>query len=344
MHIFNPFSQVFDYRLESMKNDYILEAVYILETEANIKSDSEWYIKWKADMAMTLKSSFNKFKDYAQRQIQKYDQWLVENSKHFDTRRYVPTGEYAIEKAPNYKVAISRITKPFNSIYSTVLDKIDEDETKNVWFMHNLIGDYKGDGHGFGKYCEKYFYGDDQISNLNANMMVEYIPFMYKFCSEYKKYVDNLEIQLQSFISYLNRDPYNGAYSHRNHAEQELNTLKQNEKINGKASTNPQNNVVKESYLSRFIDIINETVDDVPQVKQIYNKNKNEVQLNKQQEEDKPINKPTDNKQDTMKKKRLACKIIQTYFNAKVNACGRIYRDFIATLQTVYYIHKENKK
>lgn len=363
----NPFSE-FDILISAMRDNFLIETTQlILEAQApNTTADSEWYIKWKADSVMTLKNAFAKFKEYAYRQINKYGEWLRDNQKYFDTQTYPPPSGSTVPNAPDYKAAINRIKQPFsNMISDSQLNQIqignteDSGSMDNRWFMKILIKDYNGTGDDFSKYCVGYYNGEDKRKTLTPELMVTYIPFMYKYCSNYAQMVTTLENQMNGLILYINQDPVSGQQAPSDTAQKDLNTLNNDKLITGKASTNPGNNVVNASAHDMFIGMVLHEVDTIqnaPQsntgkpvtnTAQVKTSNmmvqSQQQRPNQQQQQKQPQNRPIDQKQALMKKKKMACTLVRECFNAKVNATGNIYRDFIVTLQTVYHLVKEKE-
>ena len=361
----NPFLD-FDILLSALRDDYIIKASeMIYEASSTPQADSDWYVKWKAEIAMSMKNAFSKFKAYSMRQIEKYDRFLITNKQYYDINKYPPADDLRIKDAPDYETAISRIRKPLANLSAVPLDKIEVggDSDNNQWFMKMLISDYDGDGTGFLSFCENYFNGNDNKKTLESHDMVKFIPIMYKYCMDYNSLVNTLDSQLHAILMYINQDPISKQVNATDTAEKQLEVMaKQKQQQTSKmASTNPQKNVIHASvdYLAfresfMILDEITNSASTpsksqskpMNQQKQPSSNNPNTL-ANKQQQDKNAgtvVVHKANQKQIIMKKKQAACKIIKDYFHAKVNAASLLYRDFIVTLETAFHLIQEQIK
>ena len=355
----------YDMNLVNLRNNYLIAANQILSEDAppdqvNTSANASWYIKWKSDTVTTFRNSFAKARQYAQKMHDKYTEWLKKNREFFDTAKYgVPAG-CTVSHAPDYRQAIFRIKEPIaNALNGIALDKIsvgddprksDGNNPNNRWFMKFLIKDYNGAGNDFTKYAQEYYNGQDNTNTINTHDMRLYIPIMYNYCLNYMTTIAALEQQMNIIISWINLDPVSREQGNSNTAQQQYNAMVQKQN-NGIASTNPQQNVVHANAQ------IFQEFNTVPQgsigkpVSNVKTANTNSFmakgankgssmgikQFKPQQQQQQKSLQPGNQKQLIMKKKQVAVNIVKDCFAAKVTAAGRVYRDFISTLQTYIY-------
>jgi hypothetical protein len=375
----------YDMSLVELRNKYLIEASLLNEDTA---ANNQWYVKWKGEAVVLLKNNFTQFRNYANSQIQKYNGWLRDNRQFFDTTKYPVDKSCAITKAPDYKAGMMRIKEPIiNALNGLNLQRIevqnDTDGTPNDnrWFMKTLIKTYNGDGTDFNKYAKSYYYGEDKKEDLTPQDINAMMGQMYQYCMNYMQTVHMLENQMQSIITYLNRDPVTGQQQTSNSAETQLNDLNranQTNQNNQVASTNPNNNVVQHAsadyllmrecvfLLSEYTAPNIQSAGSVSNTMMASTSNTPNVSPsvrtasanNKTYNQDHPISKAEQNQQNKkpngtpkvqvndklliMKKKQVACDIVKDCFSAKVTATGFLYRDFITLLQTHVATLKQN--
>ena len=363
MTVRNPFNEEYDILFEDLMYKYLLEAPMISYSGNNGKIDNAWYVKWKFDFINTLNNSFHQFKEYANRQNMKYGSWLRNNSDYFKSEDYGAGVGTSLPNAPDYRSAIERIRRPIpTSLNGPALDRLQISDSKskepssagdNRFFYKILIPEYDGTGDDFLNFCRGYYNGNDKKQTISIRRIGMFIPIFHNYCLNFPQFVNALEQQLQSIVTFVNQDPITGNYNPSDTAQKQYQQLQQNQNNpNQMASTNPNNNVVQHaSAYPDFTQYILETQTIAGQntvgnvgtgsiannVNTIQNNRPNNSTTQPQKNvtnQNKDLQQQKVNaKQLAYKKRQFAANIIKDSFLAKVSAAGNIYRDAISVLQ-----------
>ena len=107
---------------EEFKNWLIDEGYYLTE-----ETQQNWYIKWKAATIQALKTNTQNFINYSDEQIQNNSSWLEKyKGIVLNFQKYPVKKEMGIKNAPNYMVALQRISRPVsNSLNGLNLSRIE---------------------------------------------------------------------------------------------------------------------------------------------------------------------------------------------------------------------------
>ena len=388
---------VYDMGLVNLRNEYIMKAneyidshrdQYIIEAEGNAiqratpVADNAWYIRWKVDSANLLKSNFAKFKQYAASQDNKYGVWLRNNKKYFDPSVYPAGKSCRLNNAPNYKNALIRIKEPITSAMNGIDIKrieVSDDQangdnglnknttnTSNKWFMKFIIKSYTGDGTDFVKFAKNYYYGSDTKNNYNEQQINSMMVNMYNYCFNFKSIVSLLENQLQSLVTFINKDPVSGQQQSEMDARSQYNNLQsQKGNPNKTANTNATNNSMAVHQAAtglipmRMDSILIEDISNITDTSKtastgnvigsasantnVSNPTPDQVSHQKNTEPAGTPKMQVNEKLVLMKKKQVACGILRDTFQEKVTAAGKIYKDFITILQTHVAVIQENQ-
>ena len=244
----------YDPLLVDLRNKFLVEASMLiskqlLQEEAPIANQS-WYIKWKGETAILLKNNFAQYNKFASDQMKKYNPMLKDNAEYFNPSKYPIDPSCTLNKAPDYRSALYRIREPISNALNTInLSRIEvEDDTdgvdnNNKWFMKSIIKSYQGNGDDFLDFARAYYSGEDRLQNLDSRQLTSMMVSMYNYCMNYNQTVHILQNQLQSIISFINRDPVSGQQNDSEAAEKDLQNLNtQQQSSNKVASSNPNAN------------------------------------------------------------------------------------------------------
>ena len=107
---------------EEFKNWLIDEGYYLTE-----ETQQNWYIKWKAATIQALKTNTQNFINYSDEQIQNNSSWLEKyKGIILNFQKYPVKKEIGIKNAPNYMIALQRISRPVsNSLNGLNLSRIE---------------------------------------------------------------------------------------------------------------------------------------------------------------------------------------------------------------------------
>ena len=384
----------YDPLLVDLRNKFLVEASMlisqqVLQEEVPIANQA-WYIKWKGETAILLKNNFAQYSKFASDQMKKYNPWLKDNAEYFNPSNYPIDPSCTLNKAPDYRTAIYRIKEPIvNALNDINLSRIEvEDDTdgidnNNRYFMKSIIKSYQGNGDDFLDFAKAYYSGEDRAQDLSAQELTSMMANMYNYCMNYNQMVHVLQNQLQSIISFLNRDPVSGQQNDSQAAEKDLQGLNaQQQSGNKTASSNPMANVsntqtttvqhasadwlmMRESVLVEYANVATASnSNQAPTTRQSStpnitqgSKRSNTTSGNVDPSKNTPYKNNDPNgtprvQQDSkssektlaMKRKQVACNIVKDVFNCKVTAAGKIYRDYITVLRTHVAAIEQQKK
>jgi hypothetical protein len=385
----------YDPLLVDLRNKFLVEASMlisqqVLQEEVPIANQT-WYIKWKGETAILLKNNFAQYSKFASDQMKKYNPWLKDNAEYFNPSNYPIDPSCTLNKAPDYRTAIYRIKEPIvNALNDINLSRIEvEDDTdgidnNNRYFMKSIIKSYQGNGDDFLDFAKTYYSGEDRTQDLSAQELTSMMANMYNYCMNYNQMVHVLQNQLQSIISFLNRDPVSGQQNDSQAAEKDLQGLNaQQQSGNKTASSNPMANVsntqtttvqhasadwlmMRESVLVEYANVATSSnSNQASTIKQSSTPNitqgakrsnttsgnvdpsKNTPYKNNDPHGTPRVQQDSKSSEKTlaMKRKQVACNIVKDVFNCKVTAAGKIYRDYITVLRThVATIIEQQKK
>lgn len=375
----------YDPLLVDLRNKFLVEASMLiskqlLQEEAPIANQS-WYIKWKGETAILLKNNFAQYSKFASDQMKKYNPMLKDNAEYFNPSKYPIDPSCTLNKAPDYRSALYRIREPISNALNTInLSRIEVDDdtdgvdNNNKWFMKSIIKSYQGNGDDFLDFARVYYSGEDRLQNLDSRQLTSMMVSMYNYCMNYNQTVHILQNQLQSIISFINRDPVSGQQNDSQAAEKDLQNLNtQQQSSNKVASSNPNTNasnniatvqhasadwlLMREAMLVEYANVaVASHSNQAPTANQSSTPNltpgssrsnngttsgnvdpsKNTPYKNTDPRGTPKMEKDDKNSEKTlaMKRKQVACNIVKDVFNCKVTAAGKIYRDYITILRT----------
>lgn len=372
----NPFNTDYDPLISALVDKFLLEAPMITYSgQKSQQADSSWWIKWKADYVTTLKNSFAKFKEYANRQNLKYGTWLKNNKDYFKPEDYGASVGVSVPNAPDYRSAIARIKTAIpTTINGPVLNRLEVTTDgnnavsggDNGFFYRIICPDYQGSGDDFLNFCRGYYSGNDNKRTITMRQSAAYIPIMHNYCMSFPQLINALQNQVQQIITFVNQDALTGQYNPSDSAEKQAQALQQSQmQQTQKASSNPNNNIVQHAasdldYLA--FDYLFHEVQTVAGAKTIGNTGtgsmakmtntvgaaRNVAGQQKVQQQNQVKNIQDQNKQKVnakqlaLKKKQFAATILRDVINCKLSSAGSIYSDFITTLQV--HIHGVQEK
>jgi len=289
--------------------------------------------QWRMDNITAIKTNLKKFKDYANDQGKKNNEWLIQNRDYIlDSQKYPVKSGANIQNAPSYTKAFSRIKKPLSANISgvdlkrvTILDtknntlqgdaKKAADNKNNLWFKKMLVSEYNGQG-DFAKFARDYYYGIDKKVNMQSQDIQQLISKAYNFCTTYNTLIKSFETDVNGIINYINRNPVTGNQEpnlsqSQLAANKNANAVKQSN-TQGMASTKPLNADTDYSlfYTKYFKDLLNEE----------------------------------ETKTSTATPKMSFCDILKQALNAKMTAAGMLYRDLFSYMQAHVNSYNKNKQ
>nr|DAO04304.1 MAG TPA: hypothetical protein [Caudoviricetes sp.] len=347
------------------ENGYISQEYF--EEAENYGND-----QWRMDNITAIKTNLKKFKDYANDQGKKNNEWLIQNRDYIlDAQKYPVKSGANIQNAPSYTTAFSRIKKPLSANISGVdLKRVTIIDTKNntlqgdakkaannknnLWFKKILVSEYNGQG-DFAKFARDYYYGIDKKVNMQSQDIQQLISKAYNFCTTYNTLIKSFETDVNGIINYINRNPVTGNQEpnlsqSQLAANKNANAVKQSN-TQGMASTNPLNADTDYSlfYTKYFKDLLNEeevkTSTATPKMS-FENRSSGNQSGEQQNNPNQPKAKqdPEDSETVIYNKKKLVCDILKQALNAKMTAAGMLYRDLFSYMQAHVNSYNKNKQ
>ena len=328
--------------------------------------------QWRMDNITAIKANLKKFKDYANDQGKKNNEWLIQNRDYIlDAQKYPVKSGANIQNAPSYTTAFSRIKKPLSANISgvdlkrvTILDtknntlqgdaKKAADNKNNLWFKKMLVSEYNGQG-DFAKFARDYYYGIDKKVNMQSQDIQQLISKAYNFCTTYNTLIKSFETDVNGIINYINRNPVTGNQEpnlsqSQLAANKNANAVKQSN-TQGMASTKPLNADTDYSlfYTKYFKDLLNEeeTKTSTATPKMSFENRSSGNQSGEQQNnpnQPKAKQDPEDSETVIYNKKKLVCDILKQALNAKMTAAGMLYRDLFSYMQAHVNSYNKNKQ
>ena len=328
--------------------------------------------QWRMDNITAIKANLKKFKDYANDQGKKNNEWLIQNRDYIlDAQKYPVKSGANIQNAPSYTTAFSRIKKPLSANISgvdlkrvTILDtknntlqgdaKKAADNKNNLWFKKMLVSEYDGQG-DFVKFARDYYYGIDKKVNMQSQDIQQLISKAYNFCTTYNTLIKSFETDVNGIINYINRNPVTGNQEpslsqSQLAANKNANAVKQSN-TQDMASTKPLNADTDYSlfYTKYFKDLLNEeevkTSTATPKMS-FENRSSGNQSGEQQNNPNQPKAKqdPEDSETVIYNKKKLVCDILKQALNAKMTAAGMLYRDLFSYMQAHVNSYNKNKQ
>lgn len=332
--------------------------------------------QWRIDNITAIKTNLKKFKDYANDQGKKNNEWLIQNRDYLvDFQKYPVKSGANIQNAPSYTTAFARIKKPLSSNISgvdlkrvTILDtknntlqgdaKKAADYKNNLWFKKMLVNEYDGQS-DFAKFARDFYYGIDKKVNMQSQDIQQLIPKAYNFCTTYNTLIKSFETDVNGIINYINRNPITGNQEpnlspSQLAANKSADAVKQSN-TQGMASTAPLNADTDYSlfYTKYFKDLLNEddtnrTSTATPKMtfdnRSSNNNQNNPNQQNTSQNNQQAKQDPEDSETVIYNKKKLVCDILKQALNAKMTAAGMLYRDLFSYMQAHVNSYNKNKQ
>lgn len=323
--------------IEKMNDEFIewlKDKDYYIDIFNEVSANSnEYFMKERLTMINSLKSSIMQMKTHVAKQMKSDLEWM-NNFKMIlmDMKHFPPKPMLVINQAPNYILALQRISNPLTSSLNGInLDKIDSDSknpNSNLYVKQMFIPSFRGNAE-FKQYAKLYYYGAEANKGpITQSGMIRLIPRMLNFCMSYPAKILSFQTELNSIASYINKNEQGQNTTVDDLAKIRANNMTKAIVKNNMASTNAINNTTNinaatEFFNTYFSDILNEdpiqkSFMKKPQQQQTQmsnNKNSNGV----------PVNTGILNN----KKRLIVADIVKDCFNAKLAALGLIYRDFI---------------
>lgn len=247
-----------------------------------------------------------------------------------------------------------------------VVNNINQDPSgDNTWLKKMIIPTYNPKV-GFEESAKQYFTGGDMRENLGVAKLQAIMQPIYEFCSNYNSISRSLNTDLNGIISFVNKDPTTGQQYNANTSD--LQMMQKAQGMKHQASTNPMKNVTggnvvnADTDYSLFVDkyfiSINEaeqshvqgtvgnvqsadntrTANTAYQTRQAYTMKEPNTTTNgndQQQNQNNTNNqKPSDQGQLMAKKKQIACEIVKSAFEIKMNSMQILFNTFIRIMNT----------
>lgn len=345
-------NEEFAIRLRSIINDSSL--IFVNEGT----TEQTWYIKWKMTVISNMKSNFEKFKKFANSQIKQNKEWLKENKTLLTVPTKYPMKVNTIKsdkKLFNFNSALSRISKPVSSTLTgidlnTVETGNESNNTNetNIALKQRIIPRYSGSD-SFIQAAKEYYSCPYKKHAPNLQQMNTLIQSSYKFCSTYNSMVSSLSQDLNTIISFIEKDPTTGMQQ-PNNPRSDLDKIKAANNT-GMASSNPNANLrgVNASmdyttFMDTYFNEDNNTVQNVPTTNttqsagpvpqaQRVNDTQTQNNNNQQQPNNNSVEKGSDNVSLNTKRKQIVVDIYKDAFNAKMSAVGLIYQSMLLLMR-----------
>ena len=346
----------------------IINESSIIFTEGT--TEQTWYIKWKMTVISNMKSNFEKFKKFANSQIKQNKEWLKENKTLLTVPTKYPMKVNTIKsdkKLFNFNSALSRISKPVSSTLTGLdLNSVEtgnenngqqqqntNQNEQNITLKQRIIPRYSGSD-SFIQAAKEYYSCPYKKHAPNLQQMNTLIQSSYKFCSTYNSMVSSLSQDLNTIISFIEKDPTTGMQQ-PNNPRSDLDKIKAANNT-GMASSNPNANLrgVNASmdyttFMDTYFNEDNNTVQNVPttnttqsagpvpqaqRVNDTQTQNNNQLNNNNQQQQNNNIGeKGSDNTSLNTKRKQIVVDIYKDAFNAKMSAVGLIYQSMLLLMR-----------
>ena len=361
-------NEEFAIRLREIINDSSL--IFVNEGT----TEQTWYIKWKLNVISNMKSNFEKFKKFANSQIKQNKEWLKENKTLLTVPTKYPMKVNTIKsdkKLFNFNSALSRISKPVSSTLTGIdlntietgnetNDTQNQQQTNNntnetnIALKQRIIPRYSGSD-SFIQAAKEYYSCPYKKHAPNLQQMNTLIQSSYKFCSTYNSMVSSLSQDLNTIISFIEKDPTTGMQQ-PNNPRSDLDKIKAANNT-GMASSNPNANLrgVNASmdyttFMDTYFNEDNNTVQNVPTTNttqsagpvpqaqrvndtQTQNNNQSNDNNQQQQQNNNSVSKGSDNTSLNTKRKQIVVDIYKDAFNAKMSAVGLIYQSMLLLMR-----------
>lgn len=354
-------NEEFAIRLREIINDSSL--IFVNEGT----TEQTWYIKWKMTVISNMKSNFEKFKKFANSQIKQNKEWLKENKTLLTVPTKYPMKVNTIKsdkKLFNFNSALSRISKPVSSTLTgidlnTVETGNESNDTQNQQQTNNtnetnialkqrIIPRYSGSD-SFIQAAKEYYSCPYKKHAPNLQQMNTLIQSSYKFCSTYNSMVSSLSQDLNTIISFIEKDPTTGMQQ-PNNPRSDLDKIKAANNT-GMASSNPNANLrgVNASmdyttFMDTYFNEDNNVVQNVPTTNttqsagpvpqaQRVNDTQTQNNNNQQQPNNNSVEKGSDNVSLNTKRKQIVVDIYKDAFNSKMSAVGLIYQSMLLLMR-----------
>lgn len=357
-------NEEFAIRLRSIINDSSL-----IFTEGT--TEQTWYIKWKMTVISNMKSNFEKFKKFANGQIKQNKEWLKENKELLTVPTKYPMKVNTLKadkKTFNFNSALSRLSKPVSSTLTGLdLNSVEtgnenngqqqqntNQNEQNITLKQRIIPRYSGSD-SFIQAAKEYYSCPYKKHAPNLQQMNSLIQSAYKFCSTYNSMISSLSQDLNTIISFIEKDPTTGMQQ-PNNPRSDLDKIKATNNT-GMASSNPNANLrgVNASmdyttFMDTYFNEDNNTVQNVPttnttqsagpvpqaqRVNDTQTQNNNQLNNNNQQQQNNTNSggKASDNTSLNTKRKQIVVDIYKDAFNAKMSAVGLIYQSMLLLMR-----------
>ena len=266
---------------------------------------------------------------------------------------------------------LQRIEIPDQQATTTEATKVVNNATQdpkgdNTWLKKMIIPTYDLKI-GFEESAKQYFTGGDMREDLNASKLQAIMQPIYEFCSNYNTISRSLNTDLNGIISFVNKDPTTGQQYTANTSD--LQMMQKAQGMKPIASTNPMQNVTGGNavnadtdyslFMNKYFISVNEaeqspvqgTVGNVQtadttrtsntayQIKQSYTMKEPNTTTNGNDQTQQNTNNATNQKasdqgQLMAKKKQIACEIVKSAFEIKMNSMQSLFNTFIRIMNT----------
>ena len=350
----------------------IINESSIIFTEGT--TEQTWYIKWKMTVISNMKSNFEKFKKFANGQIKQNKEWLKENKELLTVPTKYPMKVNTLKadkKTFNFNSALSRLSKPVSSTLTGLdLNSVEtgnenngqqqqntNQNEQNITLKQRIIPRYSGSD-SFIQAAKEYYSCPYKKHAPNLQQMNTLMQSSYKFCSTYNSMVSSLSQDLNTIISFIEKDPTTGMQQ-PNNPRSDLDKIKAANNT-GMASSNPNANLRGvnasmdyESFMNTYFheDMVKnvnttqttnttQSANPVPQAQMVNNtqqqpiqNNNNQQQQQTQQNNSNNTTTGSDNTSLNTKRKQIVVDIYKDAFNAKMSAVGLIYQSMLLLMR-----------
>ena len=246
----------------------------------------------------------------------------------------------------------------------------------NLFVKKMFINTYDG-SQPYDTYAKMYYYGKDKQIDLRARDIQELLPRAFQYVSNYNAMIRAMEVDANGIISYLNKNPVTGNQD-KTITQSDLAMMQNQQAANranraGMASTNASVNADTDyqAFMKYFFsDILDEaittasnsgsagtvgntqTADTTASAKGSSSTfTRPKIQQGEIQNDNKASSRNDDqdkqsNDAELYKKKKVVCDIVRDAYNAKITACGMLYRDMMYIMKTHVqtYLKAQQKK